>query len=245
MLALGGVNSPGINSSKNNLTPRPDTTIVRARVKSAMFTPTNTFQNVSFFALAGVETARLEDSGVIVGKFATDLRAVRASRNKFLCEEFVNWGFTDQDILRFTKTYGPLEAAPDPGSQFEVSVSNWRMWQGGLRFAWEGGTSIQGFATDRPQWRGWQQGEEGLVYRAANLMEYMNLSFWACPKERRRKCIRPDCPHPYFIARHLKQNYCSEICAKWAQARWKREWWSQHGKTWRDKTNRRKHGGRS
>ncbi len=47
--------------------------------------------------------------------------------------------------------------------------------------------------------------------------------------KRLRKCARPDCPNPYFVARHGKQTYCSDLCAAWKQRQLKRDWWRRKG----------------
>jgi hypothetical protein len=204
-----------------------------------MNTPAYSLQPVRFFALAGVDAAWLEGD-TVVGKFSSDLKPYYGKKAKPLFEEFANWSNTPEQILRFTKLYGPLEESPVAAYKFQFAIANWRTWQEGFRCVWKPTTSLAGFYNDRAQGRGWQLDNYGLSYRAANLLEYLHLSFWGCPKERMKRCARPDCPHPYFVARHLKQNYCSDICAKWGQAQWKRQWWSEHGRDWRHKRQERK-----
>ena len=157
------------------------------------------------------------------------------SKCKRLFEDFANWANNLASVLRFTKLYGPLEVSARPGVDFRFRLENWDLWQAGVRGVWGTGTSLLGIYDDRPGGRGWQYQGSVLSYRAASLWEYLQLSLMACPKERLRKCARPDCPHPYFVARHLKQNYCSEPCATWGQRQWKLKWWKEHGKEWREK----------
>ncbi len=63
--------------------------------------------------------------------------------------------------------------------------------------------------------------------------------------DRMRRCPNPDCPAPYFIAQRRSQKYCSDACALPAQREFKRDWWREHGSSWRRKgksrvaTNRR------
>jgi hypothetical protein len=59
-----------------------------------------------------------------------------------------------------------------------------------------------------------------------------------CEARRFRKCKRGDCPHPYFIAGHLKQKFCCEKCAEWGQRQWKTAWWREHGESWRREKRR-------
>lgn len=70
------------------------------------------------------------------------------------------------------------------------------------------------------------------MFLAKTLEAYLLLELATPPSERLRKCLRPDCPNPYFVARHMKQQYCSPSCAEWAQGRWRKEWWDQKGKMW-------------
>jgi hypothetical protein len=188
--------------------------------------------DVTFCALAGVRSASLERTE-IAGKFGKELRLFDSSDTKLLVD-LVNWPHSDEEILRFTKLYGPLKPGAEPNREFRFTLTDWRMWQAAFRLAWEG-ASLKGLYNDTAGGRTWQPNKHGLSYRAPNLLEYFHLIFWCCPKERLKKCLRPDCAHPYFIARHLKQSYCSEICKEWGQARWKRKWWADHGRDWRHK----------
>jgi hypothetical protein len=69
--------------------------------------------------------------------------------------------------------------------------------------------------------------------RVAYLETFMHLELASCDRRKLRKCLAPDCATPYFVARHLGQRYCDEKCAKWAQSKWKKEWWAVHGNKWR------------
>ncbi len=50
-----------------------------------------------------------------------------------------------------------------------------------------------------------------------------------------RYCPNPSCPAPYFIAKKGRQKYCSDACALPAQRQFKKSWWAEHGKEWRQK----------
>lgn len=50
---------------------------------------------------------------------------------------------------------------------------------------------------------------------------------------RMRQCSNPDCPAPLFIAARRSQRYCTDTCALPAQRESKRNWWSQHGRSYR------------
>jgi hypothetical protein len=202
------------------------------------YTPDNSLQRVAFFTLAGVDSAQLAGDA-IEGRFAHDLKPFFGITGKRVSEEFANWPDDSQGILRFTRRFGPLEESAQPGSDFNFLLRSWRFFQASFRKNWEAFPPRPGryfayssyFGTAGG--RGWSFDSNGLTYRAATFLEFLTLSLMACPKERLRKCTKPDCPHPYFVARHLQQNYCSEPCAKWGQSEWKRNWWAKKGKEWR------------
>ena len=203
-----------------------------------MYTPDNSLQRITFFTLAGVDSARLAGDAV-EGRFSQGLKQFFGVRGKRVFEEFANWPDDSQGILRFTRRFGPLVESAQPSSDFRFPLRDWRFWQASFREKWEGfaprpgGHFSYSLYFDTAGGRGWTYDTNGLTYRAANLLEFLTLSLMACPKERMRKCAKPDCPHPYFVAPHLKQNYCSEPCAKWGQSKWKRNWWAKKGKEWR------------
>jgi hypothetical protein len=202
-------------------------------------TPAYSLHRITFFTLAGVDNAQL-DGELIVGRFADSLKLFYDLKGKSLFEEFANWPSGERKVLDFTRRYGPLEEGARERGTFKFSLEQWRFSQTSFRETWEhlqprpGVRPISGLYQDRGG-HGWAYDGGRLTYRAVNLKELMLLSLWACPKERLRKCARPDCPHPYFVARHLKQNYCSEPCATWGQRQWKLKWWKEHGKEWREK----------
>lgn len=72
-----------------------------------------------------------------------------------------------------------------------------------------------------------------LIYGTQALWDLLTLVLFTYPGDRLRKCHRPDCKARYFIATHLRQNHCSEVCAQWAQSQYKRDWWAHRGPEWR------------
>jgi len=60
------------------------------------------------------------------------------------------------------------------------------------------------------------------------------------PAARTRVCKNSDCPRRYFLADKRNQMYCSEDCALPAQRKFKRLWWRQNGRRWRENRERRK-----
>lgn len=206
-----------------------------------MFISANSIQRVSFWTLADVENAELIGNE-IVGRFVDNPRPFLERKDQRLLEEYANWPNDSQGVVRFTKLYGPVEQSARPRGEFRFLLRRWQFCQNSLQKEWEhlmprpNVYAATGFFAGIAGDRGWDYDPKaGLRYRAANFWEYLRLSLMACPKERLKKCARPKCPNPYFVARHLKQNYCSEPCARWAQQEWKRRWWHEHGKKRRDR----------
>ena len=112
-----------------------------------------------------------------------------------------------QEVLRFTRWYGPLEQSWCVNGGFRFSFNAWQRLQEGFRREWEhflqtlNNHTVVGFFPGPDGVRGWEYDPAvGLRYRTANLWEYLHLSLMACPKEGPKKCARPECPPPYFVA---------------------------------------------
>jgi len=50
-----------------------------------------------------------------------------------------------------------------------------------------------------------------------------------------RCCPNSECPAKYFFASRQNRRYCSEKCAQIGEREQKRDWWSIHGKDWRNR----------
>ena len=57
------------------------------------------------------------------------------------------------------------------------------------------------------------------------LYRLLEFELMSVPRDRLRLCRRSDCKHPYFIARHGSQQYCSRRCANWAQENWRKAYY--------------------
>jgi hypothetical protein len=66
------------------------------------------------------------------------------------------------------------------------------------------------------------------------ILWFLTLNLFAIDGRYLRKCWRPDCAQPYFIADDLKVHYCSDECSRWSRSEWKNRWWREHGKEWRE-----------
>ena len=137
------------------------------------------------------------------------------------------------------------KGGPPPGEKFEFQLQSWRNIQRGFRQLWEAVADKSQSVPLVHNTRGdaITMRDRKLVYFAESLLSFFIMEFLSAPQERLRKCRRPECQSPYFVARHLKQQYCSPGCAEWAQAKAKKQWWSSEGQEWlntRKKTTRKK-----
>jgi hypothetical protein len=150
-----------------------------------------------------------------------------------LAEDFVNWSDDPGEIERFTRLYGPLRDEAKEGEEFRFSTDEWRGIQSILRHMWE---SRAGKSSLNTTLSGGQYDifvrNRNFVFWAKSLEGFLWMELITATAERLRKCQRPKCPNPYFVARHLKQQYCSTLCAEWAQARSKKNWWEKKGTAW-------------
>lgn len=223
-------------------------------------TPSYSLRGIRFCTLAGVENVSLVGKE-IGGHFVAQPARFYGIKGKRLFEEFANWPTDAKSILRFTKRFGPLDEKAHPKAAFRFGCEGWKSGQEGLRLLWAilqcgssqpatgswGSFSGSGGAfEDAVKFDGaggwhlvidpsdaWEYENRRLVYRTGSLFRLIVFELLAVPQERLRTCARPDCPHRFFVARHLRQNYCSDLCSAWGQRQWKQKWWAQHGDEWR------------
>jgi hypothetical protein len=204
----------------------------------------NSSPRFDLFALAGTEQVRVEGEAV-VGRWAEGSKLFRIEESHNLHVEFANSRNDSDGIVRFTRRYGPLDIEPSPATDFRFRLDRWPVGQRLFRHLWEQRSKSptaqipQLALAGLPPVNHWQYETGRVLYRTANLWEYLLVTLLASPGDRLRMCARPGCLHLYFIAAHLKQNFCSEPCAAWGQREWKRNWWVEHGKEWRRKRSKR------
>ena len=68
---------------------------------------------------------------------------------------------------------------------------------------------------------------------AHTILHFLTLSLFASDGRYLRRCWRPDCPTPYFVASDLRQHYCTNRCSQWGRTESKRAWWGRSGQKWR------------
>ena len=201
-----------------------------------MLTPAKSLGKFRFCTLAGVKDVRLSGAKV-VGRFQDRLKEFYGPPKRRLIEDFLNWPNDTKAILRFTLRYGPLQAEPLESAEFQFFQDGWEMDQRHFQSVWEQASSF-------PDWqptggslafrKGW------LTYTAPSLYMFLYMDLVTCEAKRLKKCRRDDCPHPYFIAGHLKQRFCCDRCAEWGQRQWKKQWWQEHGESWRAERRQQK-----
>jgi hypothetical protein len=224
-----------------------------ARANMSMSTPANNpFRQLAFFTLAGVAITELKGE-LIVGAQKDPLPDFRGAVDGHLCAHFVNWPTDPKAIEGFTRKFGSLRAPLKSGQTFAFRLSDWKLDQDRIRAAWD--QSLYLFQKFGLRNHGSlalrtvpaEDGEEfvskhgALEYKANSLFRFLWLEFASTSLERLRKCKLKDCPTPYFIASHLGQRYCTEVCAHQAQCEWKKNWWKDRGTNWRQKRFQKKH----
>jgi len=164
-------------------------------------------------------------------------------------EKFLNLEPSPAAILKFTKQYGPVPLLKRPGREgfhqsdertwrlwpgddWEFTLDQWREQQTNLREAWRhrsrrkpGPQTIDLWHEDILQFH---HTKDQISLHVCNLERFFKIRLHALPAERMKQCnrsIEDGCKTPFFVAEHLRQEYCSHACASWAQRAIKREWW--------------------
>ena len=185
--------------------------------------PDYRFTRLRFYTPAGITHVQVEGENV-VGKWVDSWRHYYGERSTTIAEGFANWGWESEQILKFTRRYGPLTHSPyHQPLEFSFPLESWKRNQWEFRRVW---ASIRNGRTVRTQLlevgqveirNGW------LHFGCGSLWDFMTLELLRNP-EKLRFCKRTDCAHRYFTAQHGKEQYCSTDCANWAQSEWKRKW---------------------
>lgn len=192
-----------------------------------------------------MSSAELISGGLEVAAIPKEpLSEFRGEHDLYLCAEFANWPSDASGVLRFTRHYGILTASIESRGQFTFAIADWIDRQNRLRRLWDLSVNLAERLEHRNHAFGLEtfqveNGEdffltlEGLVYRVKSLFRFIWIEFHCIPLDRLRKCRAGDCTTPYFVAKHLGQRYCSDICARSGQREWKKNWWKKRGAAWR------------
>jgi len=150
-----------------------------------------------------------------------------------------NWRATQTAFRQLWWHRSPSKAIPTPffsdpeeGKEFRQRHEEWKRQPGfgGKILSLPGSGSFTALVHEG-EWISSTQGQ--LLYVVEDLVRFLEFEFSLYPAERLRICERPGCTTPYFAAQHLRQIYCSDLCAKWGQRQWKKKWWKEHGESWR------------
>jgi hypothetical protein len=188
---------------------------------------------------------------VVTGKWNKILSWISPKWPGQLAEDFAN----ETDVCRFTRNHGPLDnwssdfagklAASLP--PFEFREAEWRDRQDRFRLIWETMSEeltrgserifpaivgVEDLIVRRTGFRLPVKGlfetvSDRLIFRAATLWELLLLDLCHVQRQRLRKCARPKCHSPYFVAEHLGARFCElEECKKWGRNQTKLSWWN-------------------
>lgn len=182
------------------------------------------------------ETAKANlDGETIIGRFGTAPRVI--TNEARLCETFANCADTPARILEFTKKYAPLLNPAKPEAEFRFDLSEWRTCHQIFRNNWRSVAEADPEYDRGEKLFAFPQGSRLLFSKRGNALQLhrlghlLTLVFGSLPWERIRFCPAPGCKRPFFIAAHLKQNYCgSDECVAWGDRKAKLSWWNQNRK---------------
>lgn len=204
-----------------------------------------------FLTLARTGEARIEREQ-IVGRCSRESLELRHAKD--ICEDFANCGESPNDILRFTKNYGPLIGESRRGEAFRFDLSEWRKihaafrenWRDTFASNWQPLGSEKSLSPDAKCYVSrridlrrapWGRLELGFDWQGTGFLEtdslltLLNICFVAIPYERVRVCSSPNCKFPFFVAHHLKQTFCgTQRCIEWGQRKLKLEYWNRNKK---------------
>lgn len=220
-------------------------------------TPTNSFLDLLCPTLASPRAELHGDEIVYSSEQLGQPFAQSRRGTESVLEAFVSTEQDAESILRFTRRFGPLRRPLRGAKEFRQPLEAWRNYQNWFRQVWRSraGNAPQLIKfraksenvpeeryfsiTDAQSWP-LEKGEHLLISREGrvgllteNLERFLRFQLLSLPLGRARICRRPDCATPYFIAKHQRQNFCSDLCAQWGQRQWKKNWWAEHGEAWR------------
>ena len=175
-------------------------------------------------------------------------------------EDFANVKSEPQQILQFTRRYGPLKQGDldwegpddDPSNQwptdlFRMPCERWLKYQERIREYWlmtrsNKAALVEALSAELgalplfgPSGLGLASDpRRGLVIRlqAQDLWQALCLMLVNVSDDL-RKCENESCPTlPYFIATRKDQKFCNEMCSRRVA---NRRWWREQGQEWRSR----------
>jgi hypothetical protein len=195
-----------------------------------MFTPGlyQDHRKLRLFTPLGVDDVGC-DGTVVSGHFKASLHEFAGEKDGRLVERFANWPDDVESIVSFTRQYGPLHGAAKESCKFAFLLEEFRESQVYFRDLWK-----------RPERLAQLELPDGklrfvggtVTYAATDLFKYLQCDLLTNAPERIRICRRDGCAHPYFIAAHLKKQFCGPECQEEGHRSAKRDWWQRRGQEW-------------
>ena len=196
-------------------------------------TTANMRQSLQFNTLIGVQRCRLVGNNIL-GEFKTSLMELGGKRDYRLIDTFLNLPDDPKGILKFTRRFGPLNIPPTPGGHFVYPITDYMTLLEDLDYMWRNVRKYSDF--ELLSLGGSLRFHGGsIIYTAPTLLAFLKVDLITTPVERVRVCNWRECSHPYYVARHLNQQFCSHQCGDEHMRAYKREWWEKHGRAWRAK----------
>jgi len=185
-------------------------------------------------SLARVSAAQVRSFLRELANLSDDLSAGERFRSRFA--QFLPWSAWKN--ARFTISGIVLSREPSEGPVTEIRYDELHPFRDALRSIWR--------APDlrTKEWRIFRLREGDLTTTASFVLAAQPpplspfeqaILYLLKRAHQTRFCENPSCPAPYFLAGRSSQKYCSEDCALPAQREYKRRWWKQHGKWWRNR----------
>ena len=188
--------------------------------------PTNRFVKCAFYTPIGATNVRLHGPEII-GDWKQKASDYYGERGLTLAQRFAVLPCDAESILKFTQRWGPLFGSPYDGRDgFCFRIESWRQSQIEFMKLWRGvrRTGASPWESNEQTWVEFRP--KAVILRCPDLFTFMVFELLSNAKAL-RVCERPSCPHPYFLAQHGKERYCSTECANWAQSEWKKRWHDQ------------------
>lgn len=187
--------------------------------------PDYRFIRFRFYTPICVEGVRLVGTSV-AGKWTSNERRHYPERGTTVAERYANCVCNPAEILRFTERFGPVALSQTSGP-FEFTISSWKQGQREFQKFWK---VLVNIGAPKRYWpldgNAVEISNRWLHFRCGTLWTFMTFELLRQP-EKVRLCLRPDCEHPYFVAQHGREQYCSADCANWSQAQLKKHWHEQ------------------
>jgi len=187
-----------------------------------------------FWVLVGATDVRIENN-LVTGRWVSKHNEWKGDgKGRTLTEQFLNTPAESNEVLRFTRRFGPLKAYFGVEEPFHFNIEEWQLDQRSLSAMWdrthpEGKDASSQIIILAGFPEAFRYTARRLSYKCANLFRFMQLEILASPNKRRRVCLRAQCGQR-FLAKDLREKYCSSACAESAKRQAKLVYWNSKKK---------------